>query len=256
MGDPHLEVLTEDPKGFTIYNDGELDLEVSSITKKDNEPWFYFSPKAPITIQPGQSQFVTITIDWSLVDVGPNEDMVIIESNDIEKSPYPDGIYIEASFGNQPPVADAGPDKTVNEGQTVTLNGSLSSDPEGSIASYGWTQISGVPAPLSDPSSAQPWFTAPLIDVPEIVLNFQLTVRDYEDLLSNDTVKITVSNVVIPGDIDDSGNLDLRDAIMALQSTTQIVPYSAIHIGADVNGAGKIGTEETVYILQNIADLR
>ncbi len=39
---------------------------------------------------------------------------------------------------NQPPVAKAGPDQTVQVGQSVTFDGSGSSDPDGEIASYHW----------------------------------------------------------------------------------------------------------------------
>ncbi|MDD2769561.1 MAG: cytochrome C, partial [Methylococcus sp.] len=50
---------------------------------------------------------------------------------------------------NKPPLANAGPDQavTIAQGQTsiaVTLNGSGSSDPDGSIAAYTWT---GTPDP-------------------------------------------------------------------------------------------------------------
>ncbi|UCH94401.1 MAG: PKD domain-containing protein [Candidatus Aminicenantes bacterium] len=40
--------------------------------------------------------------------------------------------------GNTPPVADAGPDQTVNEGEQVTFDGSGSYDPDGTITSYEW----------------------------------------------------------------------------------------------------------------------
>jgi len=39
---------------------------------------------------------------------------------------------------NQPPVADAGPDKTVIVGEAVTFDGSASHDADGTIASYAW----------------------------------------------------------------------------------------------------------------------
>jgi len=45
---------------------------------------------------------------------------------------------------NQPPIANAGPDQTVDEGQLVNLNGSNSTDPDDGIASYHWVQISGL----------------------------------------------------------------------------------------------------------------
>jgi len=40
---------------------------------------------------------------------------------------------------NQAPLANAGPDQTATVGASVTLNGSGSSDPDGTIASYAWT---------------------------------------------------------------------------------------------------------------------
>jgi calcineurin-like phosphoesterase family protein/K319-like protein/purple acid phosphatase-like protein len=59
-----------------------------------------------------------------------------------------DGTVIETvnvSHGNQSPVANAGVDQSVtdtdgNGSQAVTLNGSTSSDPDGTIASYVWKE--------------------------------------------------------------------------------------------------------------------
>ena len=41
-----------------------------------------------------------------------------------------DAVIINVSNVNQAPTADAGPDQTVNEADTVTLEGSYSSDPD------------------------------------------------------------------------------------------------------------------------------
>lgn len=97
--------------------------------------------------------------------------------------------------GNQTPVADAGPDQTVDEGAQVVLDGSASDDPDQDPLAYAWTQVGGTVVVLSDPNSAMPTFTAPLVAVGGETLTFQLMVNDGEVDSDPDTVDITVKNV-------------------------------------------------------------
>jgi surface protein len=97
------------------------------------------------------------------------------------------------SPANSSPVANAGPDQTVDAGATVTLDGSSSSDADGHSLSYAWTQTSGTTVTLSSTTVSQPTFTAPTA-ASTTTLIFSLVVTDTESADSSaDTVTITVN---------------------------------------------------------------
>ena len=107
-------------------------------------------------------------------------------------NPYPlTGIKISGPQA-QPPAADAGTDKTVNECENLSLNGSNSSDTDGYIASYLWQQTGGPSVTLSSPIIAKPNFFAPCGIQNNVYLSFKLTVTDNGGLKDTDTVVITV----------------------------------------------------------------
>jgi hypothetical protein len=114
-----------------------------------------------------------------------------------------DGETDEGCVINEPPDADAGSNQTVVEGDTVTLDGSNSSDPDGDTLSYQWTQIGGIPATLSDPTAAKPTFVTPIVISGRMILTFELVVEDDEDLQDSDQVTVTVNDNGISGFPDD-----------------------------------------------------
>ncbi|MBN2419313.1 MAG: hypothetical protein JXL81_08010, partial [Deltaproteobacteria bacterium] len=99
---------------------------------------------------------------------------------------------------NNPPEADAGPDQNVNEGSTVYLNGSNSSDPDDDILTYQWTQIAGPAVVLDDSRSVNPSFNAPYIESEGDSLTFQLTVTDKGGLQSTDSCIVNIVSVNNP----------------------------------------------------------
>ena len=87
---------------------------------------------------------------------------------------------------NQAPIANAGPDQTVSDpdddGETVTLDGSGSSDPDGTISSYEWKEGATV---LGATSTVTAIFSVGTHTV-------ELTVTDNGGATTTDTVVITV----------------------------------------------------------------
>jgi len=110
--------------------------------------------------------------------------------NDGTVNSAPDTVSITTT--NAPPVANAGPDQSVNERTTVTLDGRGSSDPDGDSLAFRWTQTAGPEVMLSSSSVAQPTFTAPEVVV-GTVLTFQLVVNDGTVDSTPATVSITVN---------------------------------------------------------------
>lgn len=98
---------------------------------------------------------------------------------------------IQVIVNNLPPVADAGDDQSISLPSTsATVDGSASSDADGTIASYSWTKISG---PASGTIVNADQAITDVTNLSEGVYEFELLVFDNVNLADKDTVVITVS---------------------------------------------------------------
>jgi len=150
---------------------------------------------------------------------------------------------------NARPTANAGPDQTVDEGKLVTLDGSTSADPNADSLTFTWSQTSGPSVTLTNPTSANPTFTAPSVES-ATAITFSLTVNDgLVDSNNSDTVTVTVNvdatppaaptitsptsgtttndnTVTISGDAESLSTVEVFDGAASLGTTTANSPWS------------------------------
>lgn len=141
----------------------------------------------------------SVQAEFTAPDVDAETDFTFeLTVEDVDGNTATDSVTVtvnNVSPGNQPPVADAGKDQQVDEGDEVNLDGSASTDPDGEIDTYTWQQTGDGPSvDLVDAERAQTEFTAPDVDA-ETQLTFELTVSDIEGETDTDSVRITINNV-------------------------------------------------------------
>lgn len=121
---------------------------------------------------------------------------------------------------NSLPVANAGTNQTVIAGATVTLNGTGSTDSDGTIAGYTWTQTAGTTVTLSSTTASQVTFAAPAVSA-ITTLTFSLRVVDNAGASSDlDTVSINVTPPV-------TGNVTGRIRFTRIPATNNGLNYAA-----------------------------
>ncbi|MEZ5992376.1 MAG: S8 family serine peptidase [Planctomycetota bacterium] len=99
---------------------------------------------------------------------------------------------------NAAPVADAGADFDVREGNSGQLNASQTADADGDPITYAWVQTSGsVTLNLSSATAIQPSFSAPSVSQDETV-TFELTATDCSGASTTDSVVVTIKNNLAP----------------------------------------------------------
>jgi Bacterial Ig domain/PKD domain len=93
---------------------------------------------------------------------------------------------------NSAPISDAGLDQTVDENQTVSLDGSKSKDSDSDQLAYSWKDLDrNSKIKLHDSDTVTPSFVAPVVDK-QTDIKIQLSVDDGKGGKSSDDVIITI----------------------------------------------------------------
>ena len=166
----------------------ELDATGSSDPDGDSLSYQWTQVSGPDAQIRGAGSSVAYALAPSVTGTATLGFEVTVDDGDASRT---DRVFVTVDGGNVPPVADAGENRTVEPGETVTLRAN-GTDSDGQITSYTWSQLTGPDVPLDfDSPPLDLTFTAP--EVPTTTtLRFQLNVTDDGSATDTDTVTITV----------------------------------------------------------------
>ncbi len=177
----------------TVYEGDRVDLDGTRSSDSDGtiKKWEWTDPvdltdgdtSTPYFTAPTTGETKSYTFKLTVTD-----DDDATDSDDVTITVEP---YVPP---NEPPKANAGPDQTVDEGDRVDLDGSDSSDKDGTIEEYAWTQRSGPAVTLYNADKAGPHFWAPAV-TSTTDLRFRLKVEDDDEATDTDDVTVTVEPV-------------------------------------------------------------
>lgn len=160
---------------------------------------------------------------------------------------------------NTPPSANAGTDQSVKPGAGVQLDGSASSDADGTIVSYAWTQLGGVSVSLAGADSAAPSFTAPMLQGPE-VLSFRLTVTDNGGLSASDDVQVTVYNappqLLLPTATQGTAGQQIGIVASASDSDGSIVGYAWTQVSGEPLSLMGVTTDTVSFVVPEVSSVK
>jgi hypothetical protein len=161
-----------------------------SIEISSNVAWVASSDQSWITISPASgsgNQTLTFTAEGNPLRSARNA-LVSISAT----GGYLQTIFIMQEALNEAPLANAGPDQSVDEGSTVTLDGSASSDPENDALTYHWAAPAGIA--LDPVTIAKPSFIAPEVNA-DTEFVFSLVVNDGNTDSPADEVVVKVRKI-------------------------------------------------------------
>jgi hypothetical protein len=150
------------------------------------------APATGTSYQSSNSKVIRV-LPQGLLQIVGNGKTVLMVTNRGKQASLDVGVTVNDE-PNEPPVADAGANKTVKAGSQVKLSGLKSRDAEGEALYYAWSQVRGSKIALLDVDNAEASFLAPTVSEKR-TYRFKLRVTDKKGA---DSVPAYVDVVVEP----------------------------------------------------------
>ena len=150
-----------------IVNPGNV-ISLDAIKSKDpdNDPLTYLwvQTQGPsVKLNDADMSIATFTAPFTNNNITTDTDIIFkLKVTDRKQVMRTDDVKVTVKYippPNKPPIANAGPDQTVNAGDIVTLQGTGSKDTDGNITSYSWKQTAGQAVKLNGVDTITPSFT-------------------------------------------------------------------------------------------------
>ena len=133
------------------------------------------SPASGTAYQSSNPKVIRV-LPHGLLQIVGNGKTVLMVTNRGKQASLDIGVTVNDE-PNEPPVADAGTNKTVKAGSQVKLSGLKSRDAEGEALYYAWSQVRGSKIALLDVDNAEASFLAPTVSEKR-TYRFKLRVTD------------------------------------------------------------------------------
>jgi Kelch motif/Galactose oxidase, central domain len=161
---------------------------------------------------------------------------------------------------NKPPTANAGPDQVITlPTDSVLLDGTASSDPDGTISSYLWTKISGPASFTINNASA---VTTLVKNLAEGIYQFELKITDDRGLPAKDIVQIAVFDPAHPNrpPVADAGTdqyitLPANSIILNASGSTDPDNNITAYLWSKISGPGMFFSDTINTIQLQVPDL-
>jgi PKD repeat protein/rhodanese-related sulfurtransferase len=162
---------------------------------------------------------------WFMSPVGLDEDgaslSFLLSVTDENQSIETDTSIVNVSWDNESPICDGGLDQIVAQDSTVTLDGSGSTDSDGSIASWSWQQVEGPIVNLIGADTATPSFTVSGTPLEEKAYVFELVVTDDGGLRHSSKTIVNVPVDTLPPYVEGGEEISAKSGeIISLEGST------------------------------------
>lgn len=150
---------------------------------------------------------------------------------------------------NISPIIEVVSELTVDENMLVSIDASSSSDPDGTISTYQWTQVSGPLIEIVNANSSLIEFNAPEVNGNQQII-LQLAVTDNQEATSTQVITIDINDLTL---LTPNLTVDVQGNMVALNWTnSNATDYRIIYWRED-GVPQEIKTESLTTSIQNLS---